>query len=203
MPSDPILITLVYEDVLQRVTIEKILSSYFADKYQVSNYLPGRGFAWIKNNINSFNLASATATYLVVVDLDKDSCPPNKIHDWLTNPKNENLIFRIAVREIESWIVGDTKNFSKFLHLREKKLKRRVDSIANPKQYIFKLVTEANLKHLKGICPKPGARIGPEYNDKLKRFVLNSWDPNLARENSPSLNRTIDRLKEYSPCYTE
>jgi hypothetical protein len=202
MPSDPISITLVYEDILQRVVLEKVLSGYLAKKYHISNYLPGRGFGWIKTNINAFNIAAANATYVVLVDLDRDTCPIDKIQCWLTNPQNENLIFRIAVNEIESWIVGDTKNFSKFLHLRENRLKKNVDRIADPKKYIFNLVAESNFNQLKGICPKSGARIGPDYNDKLKKFVESSWDPKRAMANSPSLKRAVKRLNEYSPSYS-
>jgi len=203
MPSDPISITLVYEDILQRVVIEKIISTFFVEKYHISNYFPGRGFGWIKNNVNSFNLASAKATYVVIVDLDNDTCPSEKIRSWLDNPKNENLIFRIAVREIESWIVGDTQNFAKFLHIHENKLKTRVDGIADPKKYIFNLVSESNIKQLKGICPNPGARIGPNYNEKLVKFIFSSWEPSLAMSNSPSLKRSINRLNEYFPSYSE
>lgn len=193
----------VYEDVLHKVTIEKILTSIFNQKYYIESYYPGRGFGSIKNNINSFNRASAKATYLVLVDLDKEKCPSKIIRDWLTDSKNDNLLFRIAVKEVESWIVGDVKNFAKFLHLRESKLKTNVDTIKDPKKYIFNLVKESRIRQLSGICPEGNGRIGNDYNEKLVKFVNNAWNPRYAMKNSLSLKRTIDRLRVYSPDYSE
>jgi hypothetical protein len=203
MVNKPISITFVYEDILQRVTIEKIIRSLFTKKFVIETYLPGRGFSWIKNNINYFNRASTNTTFLILVDLDQDPCPSRKIMDWLEDPKGSNLLLRIAVKEIESWIVGDTKNFAKFLHVREDRLMKNVDSIRDPKKYIFSLAHQSGIRQLSGICPNPGARIGPEYNEKMTKFVNSSWNPTLAMKNSRSLKRSIIRLQTYSPIYSE
>ena len=203
MDIDRISINFVYEDILEKDVIDKIVSTFFSKKYRVASYTCGRGFGWIKNNINIFNKASARTTYLVVIDLDKESCPIRIIQDWLDEDLGENLLFRVAVHEIESWIVADVQNFSKFLHLRENKLKNSTDEIADPKKYIFDLIKESKKRHLSGICPRGTARIGEDYNEKLSKFVKSSWNPKLAMVNSPSLKRTINRLERYTPRYSE
>jgi hypothetical protein len=196
-------ISFVYEDILEKDVIDKIIKTFFSSKYIISNYTCGRGFGWIKKNINVYNKASARMTYLVVVDLDNASCPIKIIQEWLDDEKGENLLFRIAVREIESWIVADVQNFSKFLHIREKKLRKDVDEIPDPKKYIFDLVKESNIRQLSGICPKGTARIGDDYNEKLTKFVKSSWNPEFAMDNSSSLKRTIKSLERYTPRYSE
>jgi hypothetical protein len=201
MPSNCILINLIYEDVLQKVVVEKAISVCFNEKFSIYNYYPGRGFGWIKNNINAFNYAAKYETFLAVVDLDRDICPLRKIQDWFNYPPNENLLFRIAVKEVESWIIADTLNFSKFLKLRESLLIKNVDNIKDPKQYIFDLIHKSNKRYLKSICPEQNGRIGPDYNEKLSRFVNSSWDPFLAMKNSPSFKRMILRLNEYQPSF--
>ncbi|MDF2210039.1 hypothetical protein L1F28_15070 [Arthrospira platensis NCB002] len=42
--------------------------------------------------------------YLVLTDLDKSECPLAIINEWLkSQPKHPNLLFRVAVKEVESW----------------------------------------------------------------------------------------------------
>lgn len=203
MVDERIPVNFVYEDILHKATIEKIILTFFKNKYKIDNYYYGRGFGWIKNNINSFNRASINTTYIVLVDLDKDKCPFLKIQDWLASPKGNNLLLRVAVNEVETWIVGDVRNFSKFLHLHENRLEKNVETIKDPKKYIFDLVRESGIRQLAGICPRGGARIGNDYNEKLKKFVESSWNPSLAMRNSRSLKRSIDRLKAFSPLYSD
>lgn len=196
-------INFVYEDILEKDVIDKIISTFFSKKYVITSYTCGRGFGYIKNNINFYNKSSARTTYLVVIDLDNEPCPIKIIQDWLDDAKGENLLFRVAIREIESWIVADVQNFSKFLHLREKKLRKDVDEIADPKNYIFNLINNSKIRQLSGICPRGTARIGDDYNEKLSKFVKSSWNPQLAMVNSSSLKKTIKMLERYTPRYSE
>jgi hypothetical protein len=203
MENNLISINFVYEDILQKEVIDKIVRTFFSKKYVITGYTCGHGFGWIKNNINVYNKASSGTTYLVLIDLDSESCPVKIVQDWLDDAKGENLLFRVAVREIESWIVADVQNFSKFLHLREKKLRKDVDEITDPKRYIFNLVSGSIIRQLSGVCPRGTARIGDDYNEKLSKFVKSSWNPQLAMANSSSLKKTINRLDIYTPRYSE
>ena len=53
------------------------------------------------------------------------------------------------------------------------------------------------------IVPEEGstARVGPDYNGRLIQFVRNNWDPNVAKEFSPSLCRTMDMLDAFHPVF--
>lgn len=202
MPPNSINVTLVYEDILQKEVCEKIITG-FDKKYCIHSYLKGHGFGSIKNNINSFNSAASGFTYIVFIDLDNDTCAPNKISSWLDGSKSNNLLLRVAVKEIESWIIADKEHFQLFLGLRHDLIPDNVDRIPDPKAFLFDLVKKSKKSHLiRDICPKNTARLGPLYNETLSKFVWSSWDPNLAQLHSPSLNRTIKRFKLYSPDYS-
>lgn len=72
----------------------------------------------MKKNIHGFNNAAKGMPFLVLADLDDDECAPAKIQAWLSVPRHHNLIFRIAIHEVESWILADRVGFSKFIGMR-------------------------------------------------------------------------------------
>jgi len=95
----PILIAV--EDALS----EAVLRAMFEQSsrtHAVGNCLGREGSGYLKNNMRKFNKAAIGIPFFVLTDLDQIDCPPTLINRWLTVPKHENLIFRIAVREIES-----------------------------------------------------------------------------------------------------
>ena len=111
-------INLVVEDELSEAVCYKILSESHKPFYIGTTY-GKHGYGYIKEKIYGFNQASKGTPYFILVDLE-DECAPLQIENWLVVPKNNNLIFRIAVKEIESWLLADRKGFSSFLNLLQK-----------------------------------------------------------------------------------
>jgi len=201
-----ITINLAYEDDLSLEMLLRILKSpgvLSSEKgFSVGKCFPGRGYGFLKRNISGFNKASKGMPYLILTDLDKKECAPLLIREWLPATANHNLIFRIAVREVESWVLADRAGFADFLGISKSRVPDRPDELPDPKAYLIDLARSSRKRELReDIVPKRGstAKQGPAYNERLISFVRVAWNPSQARRNSPSLERTIMALERFIP----
>jgi len=138
-----------------------------------------------------------------LTDQDK-GCPPTIIAKWLKHKANKYLIFRIAVVEIESWILAHRDAFAEFLSISPTLIPNNTDSIKDPKQHILSIASRSRSNRLKSdIIPKTGstAQIGPDYNNRLMQFVKDHWNATEASVNSESLNRAMNRIKQFKDQY--
>ena len=111
----------------------------------------------------------------------------------------KNLLFRIAVHEIEAWLMADRNNFADFTGISFKKIPSRPDEINVPKVLLFSLLQKTKKKFLiADMVPKSGAKIGPYYNKQLENFIWNNWDINTAKNNSPSLQKACLALDKFA-----
>lgn len=66
----------------------------------------------LREKIDGYNNAAKRAPWLVLVDLDHDEdCAPPLREAWIPNPA-PHLCFRIAVREIEAWLLADAETLA-------------------------------------------------------------------------------------------
>ena len=66
-----------------------------------------RGKPYLRQRIAGFNQAARHAPWVILVDLDNDAdCAAVLRAEWLPNPAPE-LCFRIALREVETWLLAD------------------------------------------------------------------------------------------------
>ncbi len=195
-----IYITLAVEDELSATISRKILSQSNL-QFVVSNCLNKGGNGYLRSKINSFNKAAKGVPFYVLTDQDThNNCPPSIIRDWFNHDPHSNLIFRVAVMEVEAWIMADREAFARYLNIPVNKIPHEVDSIADPKQFLVNLARRSrNTNIRKDLAPQSGstATVGPDYNSKLSSFIIEEWDINVARNHSPSLNRTFARINEY------
>lgn len=197
-------ITLAVEDSLSEVVAKKLLMQT-QRKYRVIQCLGKNGFGYLKSKINAFNQAAKGMPFFVLTDQDStEDCPPSKISKWMNQPCNPNLIFRVAVMEIESWVMADRTAFAEFLSIPLNKLPQKTDSIKDPKQFLLSLAKKSRYGKLKAdLVPQPGstAKVGPDYNNRLIQFVQKEWNTHQASQNSESLAKTLKRLREFNPVY--
>jgi len=103
--TTPIPIHLVVEDDLSDAVLRKILRES-SNNFTVGSSFGKCGYGYIKQKIHAFNNAAKGTPFLVLSDLEAE-CAPIQIKEWLPVPRHHNLLFRITVREIESWLLAD------------------------------------------------------------------------------------------------
>ncbi len=159
-----------------------------------------KGFTYIKQKIDKFNQTAKEICYLSLVDfMDTNcQCPSEVISNWLPN-RNNLMIFRIVVREIESWLIADRENIAIFLNINIEKVPLDPENEKDPKQKLVNLARGSRSSKIRSaIVPEQNstAQVGKLYTSELKRFVSDYWSVESARINSPSLDKCIIRLKE-------
>lgn len=195
-------IYIVVEDELSDAVLRKMLGEYFsrADLQIVS--ISKRGKGYIKKRINEFNKQNNDLPFFVLVDLDSDSCAPELIHQWFKRPCRKNLVFRVAIREVEAWLLADPHGISNYLNMNHSYIYKEVnhpDNLKDPKSKLLSLVQRSRKRNMiNDIVKTEGSSLkqGPGYNARLSDFVINTWDMERARVNSDSLSRAINALQK-------
>jgi hypothetical protein len=191
-------INLVFEDDLSEYVMTRLLD-FFEGKYMICNSYSGNGFGYIKKNINGFNQASSGIPFFVLTDLDSYPCPVQLKNEWMQESPKPNFIFRIAVREVEAWLLADIKNLSKFINVSATNFPTNPEQEIDPKRCLINLARRSRKREIReDIVPiNDNASIGPNYNGRLMDFVFKHWDINLAKENCDSLLSTIKKLDSF------
>jgi len=195
-------INLVFEDVLSEAVLKQML------KQSQRPFLVGdclkRGNDQIQKKISGFNNAAKGMPYLVLTDLDNADCPLVILSEWLTQPKHPNLLFRIAVKEVEAWLLAHREAFAKFLGISVDLIPGDADRIPDPKLLLINLARRSRKRKLReAIVPERNstAKIGKDYNRPLIEFVNKSWQVASAQTNSPSLKRAMNALINFQPTW--
>lgn len=192
-------VTIVFEDELSEYVLTRMLS-FFGNKYSVSQSYTDNGFGYIKANIKGFNQASKFSPFIILTDLDNLPCPVNLIEDWLPKKIHEKyLIFRIAVKEVESWLLADIEGFSSYSGVSEANFPKLPELENDPKATLIGIIKKSSKRKIKDdILPiNSNAKIGPNYNNRLGDFVFYHWNINTAQNRSSSLKKAMDSLQKF------
>lgn len=200
----PIPVNLAVEDAVSEAVLRKALS-HTGRGYAVGTVYGKGGFGYLRRTIDGWNRAAAGIPFIVLTDLDNHyRCPAELISDWLAVPLHENLLFRIAVREVESWILADKKNLAGFLSVPVTTIPDDVELLADPKTVLIGIARKSSARAVRDrIVPRQGstATVGPDYNGCLIEFVRSNWSPTNAAAHAPSLARALARFAEFHPVW--
>jgi hypothetical protein len=195
-----IYVTLIFEDDLSEAVMSKMLKQ-FPGKYEIAQTYNGNGFGYLKTNIKGFNQASIVNPHFMLTDLDNYDCPVALREDWINFDVNPNFIFRIAIREVESWVLADREGMSQFFNVSLVNFPTNPDLENDPKNTLIQLAKRSNKRDIKeDIVPiNQNAKIGPNYNGCLSDFVFRLWNIDNAANHSASLKRTYEKLRDFNP----
>ena len=144
-----------------------------------------------------YNAAARHGSWLVLRDLDTDAdCAPSLRARLLAAPAS-GMAFRIAVREIEAWLIADLHAFARFFSISPGRIPNDPESIHRPKEYLVNLVRRSRSRTIRDdVVPRDGsrARVGPGYAGRMIEFASTVWSPHEASVRSDSLKRCLDRL---------
>lgn len=192
-------IFLATEDELSESVGLRLLKEFFPDKINVRKLRKG-GNGYLTSNIHNFSKIALQYPVCLITDLDNGKCAPELIAKLTQNAQlPQNFIFRIAVREVESWLLADHEAIKTLLGSKAStKLHPLPDNIPNPKQYLLKLALKAPRQVRKDLVADAGAIAlqGLGYNNRLSNFIHNTWNPTMASERSDSLKRACESLKK-------
>jgi hypothetical protein len=194
---------LVVEDDLSEAVLKEILKQS-QRPFSVGSCLKGRGYGYIKKNLPGINQAAKGSPYLVLTDLDRNKCPLDLRSQWLSPPKHPNLIFRVAVREVEAWLLAHRQAFAQFLGISKDLIPTDLDSVEDPKQLVIYLTKKSKKRYLRdAIVPVKNstAKIGRDYNGQLIQFVNQNWNADLAKFHSLSLEKVVNAVKHFQPTW--
>jgi hypothetical protein len=194
-----IYVTIATEDSLSEAMLEHLLQQ--SGRFEIASKLREGGFGYLKRIAPGLNRAAAGHPYIILTDLDTWGCPVELQDDFLEAPRHHNLLFRVAVREVESWLLADQSLTQKLLGLRAGLSPRHPDTLADPKRHLVNLARQSRRNVRDDLVPKRGssATQGRNYNAVLIQYVQEVWSLKQAAKNSPSLARTIDRLAAWEP----
>jgi hypothetical protein len=187
---------LATEDIVSEEVGLRLISE-LGENFSVDLKFRKNGNSYLKQKLPSFCELSKHYPLLLITDLDQASCPSRLTSDWLSNrPKPPKLLFRVAVREIESWLLADHDGIIKLFGAHIAKLSENPELLADPKRKLLQCAQSASRAIREDMLPRSNAiaLTGLGYNRRLTDFVRDVWSPTRAETRSNSLKRTRQRL---------
>jgi hypothetical protein len=175
------------EDALSEAVARRLVAEAIGTASEEIEAVRKGGYGYLKNRLPVFCTIGRRRPVFVLTDLDKATCAPRLIARWMSGLTHSPLLlFRVAVREIEAWLMADRPAMAEFLHISLAKIPRRPEAIQDPKQQLLTIARKAPRALRNDLLPARGTPTsqGLGYNARLCEFVQESWSPDRAAENS-------------------
>ena len=190
-------VILAVEDRLSDAVATKILETFGV---KIVKRIGFQGKSDLERKTPELNRAANGIMVFMLTDLDSPrECPLGLIRSWVRGNLNPRFFLRVAVMEVESWVMADRIGFAAFLSVPSHRIPSLTDNILNPKEFLLSLARKSKKKTVReALVPAQGAilSVGNEYNTLLSEFVREYWDLERAATASPSLKRTLDRISQ-------
>jgi len=156
-----------------------------------------RGKPNLDKKLQGFNNAARFAWWLVLRDLDHDAdCAPTLL-ETLIPIQSEQLIVRVPIRSVESWLIADRDNIARYLGVSRDVIPREPEQIDRPKRALVDLARRSPRRDVRtDMVPAEGlsVEVGTGYTARVLDFAANHWDPVAASAYSDSLGRCLAAL---------
>jgi hypothetical protein len=191
-------VSILVEGHLDEAVAKKIISSVGGKPGHV---YPKRGADYIEKKIDGFNDLAQGIPILTLVDLmdTEFDCPAEAVREWLPH-RNEQMLLRFVVREIESWILADRSGIAQMLGIRKAKIPHHPEDLPDPKAALVDLARKSRYDSLRyRLVPEdPTVKTqGPAYTGRIERFIREKWRLDVAQKNSPSLRRCVSAVEAF------
>ena len=155
------------------------------------------GNGYLMSKMSSWYQMAQHQVMVVLTDLDRAKCLVEFRDQWLVTAPPQNLLLRIAVREVESWVLADHAAMRALIGAKGVLL-AAPDELADPKQSLLKLARSAPKPIREDLVKSIDGNLaqGLGYTARLSAWVNSEWSPQRAAERSPSLARARLRLNE-------
>ena len=156
-----------------------------------------KGKDHLRKRIRGYNNAACYAPWIVLVDLDSENCAAQLRGTWLPAPA-PLLCFRVAVREVEAWLMADAGTLADYLGVSCSQISNAPERLPHPKEVMVNLARRSRRKSVReDMVPgeRSGHRVGPAYPGRLIEYAETAWRPAVAARRSESLRHAIDCLR--------
>lgn len=166
---------------------------------EISAEIDCSGKARLDQELRHYNAAAKGSPWLVLRDLDEDAACAVDLRMELGLRWSRWMCFRIAVREMESWLMADSQAMAGFLSVNRAWIPIDPDAEKDPTRTLVSLAKRSRKRDLqRAMVPRAGqsVAVGPAYEAKLIEFATNHWELDRACLQSASLRRARAAIKE-------
>lgn len=190
---------LAVEDELSEFVLRRLIGKRPA--LQVAAVFSRGGYGYLKKRASGFNQAAQHHPFLLLTDLDKGVCAPDLIREWLAGKqRHPRFLLRVAVPEVEGWLLADGDGLRRFLGLRGGKDVSQPERLSDAKGELLLWAEKAATRDVREALvwrDREGQRHpGPDYNGTLVRFVQNDWNVQAAARRCGSLAGLIRAIAQ-------
>jgi hypothetical protein len=190
-------VSLLVEGRLDAAVARRIITSTGG---RVGKTYGRKGVGYIRTKIDGFNQMAQGVRMLTLVDLMDTpfACPVKAVDDWLPY-RNEQMLLRFVVREIESWLPADRTGIAQYLGVRKSEVPYNPEDLDDPKKSLVDVARSSRFASLKqDIVPDDPTTNdqGPAYTSRMRRFVRERWDLDAAMRNASSLHRCVRAVRD-------
>lgn len=167
----------------------------------ISMALRKNGNGYLRKSIDNFIAMSNRHPVLVITDLDRIESPERLTEQWFQNRScPDGLLFHVAIREVEAWLLADHMGIKELLGAKIGKLPSDPELLPDPKAYLLSLAARAPRDLRDDLVAERNsmASQGFGYNSILGSFVNTLWQPIRAAERSRSLTILLNDLSMLS-----
>lgn len=164
----------------------------------IGKVIDAGGKGRIDPQLQAYNAAAQGSPWMVLRDLDRDAaCAPSLRAVLLPQPASL-MCFRIPVRAVEAWALGDFDSLAAFLKVRPGRLPLEPEKELDPKQTLVNVARSSTSSSIRDdMVPARGASrtVGPGYEARLIEFGTDHWRWHEAEKHCPSLHRCIQAVR--------
>jgi hypothetical protein len=156
------------------------------------------GSSVLDARLPGYLVAARSMSWFILRDLDTEApCAPALVAK-IAPHRPSGMVLRIAVRELESWLLADAARIAEFLHVPVASVPRAPDTLPDPKRELVTLARRSTNRVIKKqLVPGRGRSgvVGPVYASRIAEFARTRWRPAVAASRSPSLERCVKALR--------
>lgn len=187
---------------MEGVVDEAVLRCLLTQVGALSGPIYGKqGKQHLRQRLKGYNQAARFNPWVILVDLDHDeACAPPFRESWLPTPA-PYLCFRIAVHEVEAWLMADHEQLARFFSIARSRIPQDPEAVDDPKRTMVELAKHSRRRAIReDMVPRPqsGREVGPAYSSRLIEFIEApdiGWRPDVAAKSSDSLARCLRCLQ--------
>jgi len=189
-------IAIATEDQLSEAIALRLISEIQTPHF-IQHKLGKTGNGYLRSKMGNWYRMAQHQVMVVVTDLDRANCLVEFRDQWLVAEPPANLVFRIAVREVESWVLADHHAMRELIGVKGV-LPVAPDDLADPKRALLGLAKGAPKQVRDDLLKVTNGNLtqGLGYNARLTAWINSEWSPKRAADRSPSLAKARSRLKE-------